>query len=63
MFIRRGSLADVRRHICGKLRHALQCKTFATGCAMRYSAKSFAGGLGKWLGKEGKQCKDRLVQE
>ncbi len=46
MFILRGSLADVRRYICSKLRHALQCKMFATSCAMRYSAKILRGGWG-----------------
>ena len=50
--------------------------TFVLDCAIRNDAeylqqvalyatvpKSFAGGLGKWLGTEGKQCEDRLVQE
>ena len=74
-----GKLTIQARHReCSSFAATLQTPVaiFASSCAMRYGArhlqlvalsatvpKSFAGGLGKWLGKEGKQCEDRLVQE
>ncbi len=55
MFIRRGNLADVRRYVCNKLRYALQCQN-----PLR---EGWGSGWVRKRGKEGKQCKDRLVQE
>ena len=51
MFIRRGSLADVRRHICSRLRYALQCKMFATDCAIRYGVKILRRRVGEVVRK------------